>query len=369
MQTNGAESDAFFNVLTCLGWSTLQIVLGAQLFHSINPSMPGWAGILVIAFVTMLVCGFGYKVVHEYQQWAWIPMFVIYLTVLGEFAHSGKFDILLPLESGSAEAGRVLSFGGAVFSAATGLSCYAADYTVYQPRSSPRTAIFLWSFAGLLFPLLFLEILGSAVATATVHDDSFAHAWEDAGAGGLLENVLIPPLGNFGRFCLAMLALGIIANNCPNVYSLSFGMQVLARRSARVPRLIWTLLGVWVSVGIAIPAYDNFAPWLSTFLVTVAYWLAIYEGIALTEHFVFRRGMKGYHPGDYNTSEKLPVGFAALGAFGFGVAGSVLGMSQGWWTGPIGVRIGGDVGFELAFGLSAVSYAAFRVIEKNRFKR
>lgn len=364
-----AEIDAFFNVLTCLGWSTLQIVLGAQLFHAINPNMPGWAGILVIAFVTLLVGGFGYNVVHKYQRWSWIPMFIIYLIVLGEFAHSGHFDSLLPLESGHAEAGRILSFGSTVFSAATGLCSYASDYTVYQPGSSPRSTIFLWSFAGLLLPLLFVETLGCAISTATVRVDSFLQAWQDAGVGGLLGNVLIPPLGGFGRFCLVLLALGTIANNCPNVYSVSFGIQVLSRRSARVPRLIWTLLGVAIAIAIGIPAYDNFAPWLETFLVTTAYWLAIYEAIALTEHFVFRRGIKGYRPEDYDTPSKLPVGYAALGAFGFGVAGCVLGMTQEWWTGPIGALSGGDLGFELAFGLSAVSYAVLRTVERNRFKR
>jgi NCS1 nucleoside transporter family len=331
--------------------------------------MPGWAGILVIAFATLLVGGFGYQVVHKYQRWSWIPMFIIYLIVLGEFAHSGQFNSLLPLESGHAEAGRVLSFGSTVFSAATGLCSYASNYTVYQPRSSPRAIVFFWSFAGLLLPLLFVEALGCAVGTATVRVESFAQAWEEAGVGGLLGNVLIPPLSNFGRFCLVLLALGIIANNSPNVYSVSFGIQVLSRRSARVPRVLWTLLGMCAAVGVGIPAYNNFAPWLETFLITTAYWLAIYEAIALTEHFVFRRGIKGYRPEDYNTPERLPVGFAALGAFGFGVAGCVLGMTQEWWTGPIGALAGGDLGFELAFGLSGVSYAMLRVIERKRFKR
>jgi NCS1 nucleoside transporter family len=344
-------------------------VLGAQLFHAINTNMPGWAGILVIAFITILVGGFGYKVVHEYQRWSWIPNFIIYLVVLGQFARSGQFDSLLPLESGHAEAGRVLSFGSTVFSAATGLCSYASDYTVYQPSSSRRTTVFFWSFGGLLLPLLFVEMLGCAVGTATVRVESFAQAWGEAGVGGLLGNVLIPPLGDFGRFCLVILALGTISNNCPNVYSVSFGIQVLSRRSAHVPRLIWTLLGVCVAVAVGIPAYDNFAPWLETFLVTTAYWLAIYEGIALTEHFVFRRGIKGYRPEDYNTPSKLPAGFAAFGAFAFGVAGCVLGMTREWWTGPIGTLSGGDLGFELAFGFSVVSYAVLRAIERGRFKR
>jgi hypothetical protein len=32
----------------------------------------------------------------------------------------------------------------------------------------------------------------------------------------------------------------------------------------------------------------------------IAYWLAIYSGIALVDHFVFRRGFDGYRPEDYD---------------------------------------------------------------------
>jgi len=124
--------------------------------------------------------------------------------------------------------------------------------------------------------------------------------------------VLTPCLCNFGRFCLVLLALGIIANNCPNVYLVSFEMQVLSRRSTRVLRLVWTLLGVAVAVAGGILAYDNFAPWLEPFLVATAYWLVIYEGVALTEHFVFWRGVGGYWADDYDAPQRLPVGWAAL---------------------------------------------------------
>jgi purine-cytosine permease-like protein len=51
-----------------------------------------------------------------------------------------------------------------------------------------------------------------------------------------------------------------------------------------------------------------------------------------------------------------------------------MGMSQAWFIGPIGKKIGdpmfgGDVGFELAFAFSAISYFGFRTLEKKRFGR
>lgn len=102
--------------------------------------------------------------------------------------------------------------------------------------------------------------------------------------------------------------------------------------------------------------------------------MAIYEGVSLTEHFLFLRGIAGYSPEHYSKPSKLPPGIAAIGAFCFGVFGAVMGMAQVWFIGPIGKLcggplFGGDVGFELAFTFTVISYVALRAVERNHFKR
>jgi len=260
-----------------------------------------------------------------------------------------------------------------VFGFATGWASYAADYTVYQPVTRSRTSVFLWTFGGLAFPLLFTEMLGAAVMTAAINNPVYMDGYNSAGIGGLLGVVLITPLGRFGQFCLVILALSIIANNCPNIYSVSFSLQMLARWTARVPRFVWTFIGTCAYIAIAIPGYSHFEDVLEDFMLLIAYWLAIYEGIALSEHIIFRRGFSGYNPADYLDKSKLPPSFAAILAFCFGVMGAVLGMAQVWFTGPIGklcgTEFGGDVGFELAFSFAAISYIVLRTFEKRYFGR
>ncbi|KAJ2990413.1 hypothetical protein NUW58_g2961 [Xylaria curta] len=363
----GVKLIACFNILACVGWSAVNVIVGAQLIHAINHDVPGYAGILVIAFSTLFICAFGYKLVHIYERWSWIPSFIVLLIVLGLFARSGDFDAKLPLASGPAEAGAVLSFAASVFGFATGWTAYAADYTVYQSVNRSRASVFFWTFAGLLFPLVFTELLGAAVATAIASNPAYSDAYSISGVGGLLAQVLAPPLGRFGEFCVVVLALSIIANNCPNIYSVSLSLQVLARATERIPRFIWTGVGTAVYVAIAIPGYDHFEAALENFLLLIGYWLAIYEGISLTEHFVFRRGFKGYRHEEYADPKKLPPSFAAISAFVVGIAGAVLGMAQAWFTGPIGrlcgANFGGDVGFELAFSFAAVAYLGLRSLE------
>jgi len=366
---------AVFNILACIGWSSVNVIVGAQLFNAVNSNMPGWAGIIVIAAATFLVTLFGYKIVHTYERYSWIPCLIIFLIVLGEFAHSGNFSNI-PMGVGISEAGSALSFAASVFGFATGWTSYAADYTVYQPVNRSRRSVFAWTFAGLSFPLLFTEMLGAAVATAMAANDGnneFGNGYFSSGIGGLLAAVIVPPLGRFGQFCLVILALSIIANNCPNIYSVSLSLQLLARKSQRVPRFIWTFIATLVYCAIAIPGYSHFESVLENFMLLIAYWLAIYEGISVSEHVLFKRGFGGYHPEDYMSKDKLPPGFAAILAFCFGVMGAVLGMAQQWFIGPIGKlcggKFGGDVGFELAFAFSAISYCILRYFEKKHFGR
>ena len=244
------------------------MIVGAQLLHAVNNNLPGFVGIIIIAAATFIVTMFGYKVVHLYEFWSWIPCFIIFLIVLGEFAHSGKFNNL-PMGVGRSETGSILSFASSVFGFATGWTSIAADYTVYQPASSSRVKVFAWTFAGLILPLCFAEMLGLAVATATVTTPEYLASYEESHIGGLLAAVLLPPLGRFGQFCLVVLALSVIANNCPNIYSLSLSLQVLGRWTQNVPRFIWTFVGTLVYVAIAIPGYAHFERVLENLMLLI----------------------------------------------------------------------------------------------------
>ena len=102
----------------------------------------------------------------------------------------------------------------------------------------------------------------------------------------------------------------------------------------------------------------------------IGYWLAIYSGVAFSDHLIFKRGLAAYDLSIYDKPQKLAVGFAAVLAFCFGVAGMITGMSQTWWVGPIALHAGeapygGDVGSELGFLFGFVSYAFLRPLEKR----
>ena len=84
------------NILACIGWSSVNNIVGAQLIHAVNGNVPGFAGVLIIAIATFIVTLFGYKIVHAYEFWSWIPCFIVFLIILSEFAHSGVSNNFYP---------------------------------------------------------------------------------------------------------------------------------------------------------------------------------------------------------------------------------------------------------------------------------
>ena len=145
-------------------------------------------------------------------------------------------------------------------------------------------------------------------------------------------------------------------------------MQVLGRTFQRVPRYVWTLIGAVVYVVIAIIGGRNFSATLESFLLVIAYWLGPWGVILVLEHFVFRHGR--YNVDDWNTPNKLPIGWAAIVSMAIGLVGVYLGASQSLFTGPLAKNLNFvDIGFELGVVFAAISYVILRRVELNTSPR
>ncbi|KLO11603.1 hypothetical protein SCHPADRAFT_830812 [Schizopora paradoxa] len=356
------------NVIACLGWSTINSIVGGQALRAVSTThqIPEAVAIIIIALLTALFALFGYRYVHLYERYSWIPVVIIFFVSLGlsaKYMDSGPFA-----GSGEVEAASVLSFGAAIVGFGLGWSSLAADYTVNLPEDVPAAPVFWLTYIGLNLPCILIEALGAAEATVTRADWQAQYA--DQGVGGLLAASL-SPAGGFGKFLLVLLALSIVGNNIPNMYSFALTFQVLGRYAQMIPRVFLVLLGSVVYVILSIVGASHFESWLDTLLVLLSYWLAIFSTVLIEEHLIFRRGKwLNYNPDDYDKPEHLPLGLAALAAAACGVLGAVLGMATQWYIGVLGKKIGdpafgGDIGFELSCGFSAIVYPIARYIERK----
>jgi len=356
---SGASIMALFNVAACTGWSAVNAIVGGQLVAAVTGGTIGRpVAILAIAVITTIFGMYGYKHVHRYARYAWIPaaiIFVMLMIVVGP-----KVTIIPTPAFGVAEIASFVSFGGAIYGFSTGWSSYAADYSVRQPQRTPTSRVFWYTFLGIVVPCIILEIFGMALTTA----------FKSASGGDLLA-AAAQPLGGIGSFLLIILALSIVANNIPNAYSIGLSMQVLSKTCERVGRITWTLFGAVFYMLIAIPAVSDFNNTLSNFLLIIAYWLGPWSIILIEEHFLFRRGR--YNVDDWDNRARLPVGWAALVAMGLGLVGIYLGAAQALFVGPIAKLFnppyGMDVGFELGLIFAGIVYPFLRRMELSINRR
>ncbi|HTK07905.1 MAG TPA: cytosine permease [Ktedonobacteraceae bacterium] len=360
----GAIVMAVFNIAACIGWSTVNVIAGGQLVAALsNGVIPAWAGILIIAVITTIISIYGYRYVHRYERYAWIPMAIIFLILF--FAAAPHMNIASLPGFGTAGLASFITFGGAIFGFATGWSSYAADYNVNQPEETPSSRVFWLTFLGVFIPCVLLETLGLLLISVP----DWAKVFGDSGGnvGDMLHSA-VSSLGPLGLLILVFLAWSVIANNVPNDYSLGLSIQVFGKPFQRVPRAIWTLVGAVIYVLIALPSAQNFGATLDSFLLLVAYWLGPWSIILVLEHFVFRRTV--YNVDDWNTREKLPLGWAALVSMALGLVGVYLGASQQLFVGPLAAVLDKvDIGFELGVVFAAISYLILRRIELNSSKR
>lgn len=366
----GGTIYSVLNILTQLGFSTTAVILGGQTLANINPgTLPLVVGIVIIGVCCLIPCFIGYNMVHVYERYAWIVTSVIMLFLWGLGGKAG-YDINAqkPFEdTGRALSADILSFGGIVFGSFSGWAPVAADYNCRLPADTPTMRVFLLTFFGLFIPICFVEILGAALMTIT--DPAYINAFADGSTGGLIAQVL-SPWGHFGQFILVLLALSVIANNIPNTYSTGLSIQALGRPFAIIPRFFWVFIAFVVYTVAGVAGREHFSAILSNFLSILSYWTAFFIVIVAEEHFIFRRKngpLGGYNLDAYDTASKLPLGIAGILSMCFGIAGAVVGMSEVWYTGPLGkmagAAYGADLGFELAAAFSAVTYPPLRALE------
>ncbi len=346
---NGAKIMALFNAATCIGWSTVNVMVGGQLVKELSGGrVSSAAAIIVLSLVTMIVSLYGYQHVHRYERYAWIPMAFCFLTLFTRYFP--EIRVSTWSLHGSVLYSALASFGAAVFGYAAAWSSYAADYNVNQPESTPPGKIFWLTYLGILIPCIFLEALGLALTTVVPFHGK---------TGGILLAMATEGFGNPGLWMLAFFVLSLVAANVPNDYSLGLSLQLLGEKWQQISRAVWTVLGTIAYVIIALIAGSEFNETLTDFLLLITYWLAPWLTILLLEHFFFRRGE--YDVANWNSKAQLPSGWAAIVAMIFGLFGAYLGASQARFVGPVSRLLSGaDVGFELGALCSGVAYLILR---------
>lgn len=230
-------------------------------------------------------------------------------------------------------------------------------------ESLPSAAILIPSYLGLVTGALPMMILGAAIAGALPNLPSWQAGYDTNSVGGVM-GAMLSPVGGFGKFLLVLMALSVLANVIGTVYALSLNFQALMFVvRLRIPRVAYAVVLTVIIIAVGVEVAAKFLDSLHNFLGIICYWPACFISVATLEHVIFRKGRAdNYDLKSWNTAGSLPPGVAALGAsiLSFGLV--VPGMDQLWFVGPI-AKTTGDIGFEVAFAITAILYVPFRSLE------
>ena len=80
----GASIMAVLNVITAFGWLAINSITGAQTLRVVSDdTLSITIGIIIIGIISMIISCVGYKWIHIYERYSWIPMFIAYCIVAG----------------------------------------------------------------------------------------------------------------------------------------------------------------------------------------------------------------------------------------------------------------------------------------------
>jgi purine-cytosine permease-like protein len=274
---------AFVNVLTCVGWSMVNTMAGAEVFYSLTDTkLPLAICILILAIASFVVSFLGYHVIHFYERYSWLVMYPFF-AILAGFGASHMQN--LPMATGKEEMANVLSFGATVLGYAITWGPFSADYSVYMKEDISVKRLFSWTY-GCTFLLNYLIValisaqmlimwLGAAFMTCAANNQEFTDAFNTAGAGGLMNQAFQghgAGVNGFGKFVQFVLVLSTVAVTIPNLYSMGLSMQNVGMWAVKVPRFVWTTIGFIIFTVAGIVGRDHFATILTNFLNCLAYW-------------------------------------------------------------------------------------------------
>ncbi|EGW32395.1 uncharacterized protein SPAPADRAFT_139244 [Spathaspora passalidarum NRRL Y-27907] len=396
---------AFVSIIGVMGWSVVNCVVGGQILAALsNEKIPVWAGIIIIAGISLVVAIGGIKQLLKVETFLSLPVNFAFLLLY--VVASKKFSYLTLEDAITDPAtikGNWLSFFSLCYSITSTWGSIASDYYIIFPENTPDLEVYTITFIGIAVPTTFVGVAGLLIGNVALTYQPWGDAYEKLGMGGLL-NEAFKPWGGGGKFLLILIFLSLISNNILNTYSAAFGVQLAGRFLARIPRWFWAFVLTAIYLVCALVGRDQFATILGNFLPMVGYWISMYFIILLEENTIFRtdrfkylfkfefpateeqevekersygtselRRNQHYNFKIWNDYDKLTRGLAATASFIIGATGAAVGMSQTYWIGPIATRIGGEYGGDIAMwlcmGFSGIVYPGLRYWELKKFGR
>jgi NCS1 nucleoside transporter family len=330
-------------VVAGIGWFAVNSISGALALHALLSALPKGLCLLIIVAFQLAIAFLGHNLIHVFERYAFPVLAVVFviacITVLGKSHPNAAAGGGLPTIGG------FLLMVGAAFGYAAGWNPYAADYTRYLPRDTPKVPVALFAGLGVFVSCVLLETAGAAMVTAVGLKDAAVDP-------GVFTGLLPTWLKDLTLLCIA---LGAIAANALNIYSGSISFTALGvKLSSRMTRALTTVIFGVVGTIVAFGGLKNAGEKYEDFLLIIAYWIGPWLAVVFVDRLM-HRGINRATLLDNTRYQNWAGPIAML----LGMAISIwLFSNQVKYTAPVPKHHPsfGDITFEVGFVISAVSY-------------
>ncbi|AYG03697.1 purine-cytosine permease family protein [Gryllotalpicola protaetiae] len=341
---------AINTVMAGLGWFATNSVSGTLALSALT-HMPLWLSLIIVVIVQVGLAFVGHDLVQHFERYTAIVLGIIFLiAVIVIFTHAG--DAAAPKGLGWSFAGFTLT-ASAAFGYAAGWNPYASDYTRYQEKDVSKLQLGLAAGLGDFVSCTVLMIAGAASVYIAFNGDNPTDSF-------------VQPLPTWLRdLTLLAICIGAIAANALNIYSgamsfLAAGIKIPFGLRRAIIALGFGIIGFFIALAAVLNGH--FEAQYENFLLVIAYWIAPWLGIVLTDRLL-RRGT--------SIAELVPDSAKYrnwAGPIALVVAGAIsiwLFSNQTFYVGLLAKDTGiGDITPLVGFVLAAVIYwALFRAFK------
>lgn len=329
---------------SAVAWDGLVGLFGGEaaqiLFH-----VPFAVGVIIVLVLEGMVGFLGYEFVHRLEAWGAAVLAILFAVLSYKIIQHGNFPMHNTVHGGAAVGMFVLMMTIA-FSGSFSWTTYAADYSRYMGKDTPRKPLFWFTFAGLSGSFLWVYAIG-LLGAKTLSNQTAAGVQTLMGGGFL------------GVLALVAIVFGAITGNAMNDYSGSLavqagGVRIKRHVSAAFGTVFAFFLILWIHNGNTSAKFENVllftAYWIAPFLAVVLIdWIDRKDTINRTTlvHMLEWRNLRSGWP----ALVSLAVGFGAMIPF----------MDTGLMVGPISNALdGADISFYVGFVVAGLVYFPLR---------
>ncbi|RDW87875.1 hypothetical protein BP5796_03569 [Coleophoma crateriformis] len=362
-----AKLIGLLNLVSQVGWAAVGCITGGNALSAASDyNVSLILGVVIIAVVSLVGSFGGYRSILMFDRYWWMPFAVIFLIYFGYVGSYQDKGYRAPATiSGITKSGAILDFFAIYYGNSASWATIAADYYVHYPVETSRVKIFTLTTLGIWLPIFVTSLLGALLAAEMNVRPEWSDAYHNEGVGALLL-LVVHPLP-WAKCLLVLISLGGIGLNVLSIYSGALAMQQLAKPLQAVPRFVWSLVLFAFMLALSLGGRNHIYDFLSNMLSLLGYYDTCMFVIIFIEHYGFRGGnFANYDLEAWNTPSKLPIGFAGGFAFLCGWVGAILGMDETFYIGVLATKIGaygGDIGNQLAFVFTVVSFYPLRWLE------